>query len=351
MKLFRSSTADTKPESVRPPAADSGGLFARMAKTRDKLANGLAGFFGGGRALDDALFDDLHDQLLLADVGVDASDRIINRLKRDANQDAGQDTDPGRLIESLRRVLIEILKPCEHPLPIDPARAGDPERQSMRNKPSPAADTRAKPFIILMVGVNGVGKTTTLAKLAARLSRHGHKVMLAACDTFRAAAIEQLQTWGRRLEIPVIAHSHGADPAAVAHDAYHAARAREIDVLLIDTAGRQHTHDNLMEQLKKIVRVLRKVNPAAPDEILLTVDAGNGRNVISQVEHFQQAIGLHGLCVAKLDGTAKGGVLVALAEQFGLPVRYIGVGQAEHDLRQFSADEFAAALLPPRATP
>ena len=304
----------------RPPPADSGGLFARLAKTRRGLASSLAGLFGGG-AIDDALLDELHDQLLLADVGVGASEGIINRLRRDAN--AGE---PGDLLDSLRAALADLLAPCEQPLVITET-----------------------PFVILMVGVNGVGKTTTLAKLAARLQHENRKVMLAACDTFRAAAIEQLQTWGRRLDVPVIAQSHGADPAAVAHDACNAAHARAADVLLIDTAGRQHTHDGLMEQLKKIARVVRKANPTTPQfpgEILLTIDAGNGQNALSQATHFQQAVGLNGLCITKLDGSAKGGTVIALAERFQLPIRYIGTGQEPEDLHLFSADDFIQALLP-----
>ena len=336
MKASPPATADVSPPPTRP---ESGGLFARLAKTRRSLADGLAGLFGGGDggsgdgdAINAALFEDLHDRLLLADVGVEASERIISRLRRDTGD--GPATDASRVMASLRAVLAEILEPCELPLVID---------------------ATARPFVILMVGVNGTGKTTTLAKLAGRLSGggDGSKVMLAACDTFRAAAIEQLQTWGQRLAVPVIAQSHGADAAAVAYDAYNAAHARGMDVLLIDTAGRQHTHDDLMEQLKKIKRVLHKMDPAVPHEILLTVDAGNGYNALSQVEHFQQAVGLDGLCVSKLDGTAKGGVVVALAERFGLPIRYIGTGQEVGDIREFSAAEFIAALLPetPQSNP
>ena len=324
MKFSRPATTESK--SARP---QSGGLFARLAKTRRGLASGLAGLFGdaGGQnesniqsKSNDAQLEELHDQLLLADVGVDASERIIQRLRGDADNN-----NADRLLSSLRVALTEILAPCERSLVID---------------------ATAKPFVILMVGVNGTGKTTTLAKLAGRLRGDGGKVMLAACDTFRAAAIEQLQTWGQRLEVPVIAQSHGADAAAVAYDAYSAALARGMDVLLIDTAGRQHTHGDLMEQLKKIKRVLHKVNPAVPHETLLTVDAGNGYNALSQVEHFQQAVGLSGLCVTKLDGSAKGGMVVALAERFGLPIRYVGTGQEAEDIDEFSAAEFVAALLP-----
>ncbi len=305
------------PAAAPSEAAQSGGLFSRLARTRRRLTSGLS--LGKGAKTDAAQLDDLHDQLLLADVGVEASDRIIQSLRKDAT---------GHLMDALRAAVTEILQPCEQPLV------------------AAAAD---RPFVIFMVGVNGAGKTTTVAKLAARLRAAGNSVMLAACDTYRAAAIEQLQTWGERLAIPVIAQSHGADAAAVAHDAYSAARARAVDVLLIDTAGRQHTHGDLMEQLKKIKRVLGKADAALPDEVLLAVDAGNGCNALSQSAHFQQAVGLDGLCVTKLDGTAKGGVVVALAERFGVPIRYVGVGQEAGDLRPFSAEEFVAALLPDAA--
>ncbi|MDD9875089.1 MAG: signal recognition particle-docking protein FtsY [Gammaproteobacteria bacterium] len=300
-----------------------GNLFARLAKTRRHLADGVAGLFGGNAPLSQSLFDNLHDHLLLADVGVAASERIINRLRTDANDRRFK--RPEQLTEALRAVLAEILEPCQQPLLVEAA---------------------GRPFVILMVGVNGVGKTTTLAKLAARLQRQGCAVMLAACDTFRAAAVEQLQHWGRQLDIPVIAQSSGADAAAVAFDACNAARARAVDALLIDTAGRQHTDDNLMAQLQKMTRVLGKADPGFPDEILLTVDAGNGHNALSQAAHFQQSTGLGGLCVAKLDGSARGGTVVALAERFGLPIRYVGVGQEAEDLRPFCAAEFIDALLP-----
>lgn len=267
--------------------------------------------------LDAQAADALQDELLRADVGVDASERIIARLRRGG---AARDS----LRDSLRQCIAEILAPCEC-------------------KWSTQAERR--PFVVLMVGVNGVGKTTTLAKIAARLKGEGRSVMFAACDTFRAAAIEQLQSWGRRLDVAVIAREHGADAAAVAHDAYSAATARGAEVLLIDTAGRQHTHGDLMEQLGKIKRVLAKSHAALPDETLLTVDAGNGYNALSQAAHFHQAVGLTGFCIAKLDGGAKGGAVVALAEQYGLPIRFVGVGEGDADLRAFNAAEFAAALV------
>lgn len=309
-----------------PDSADAAGnnLFARLAKTRRQLAGGLAGLFsgGGGGGIDPAALDDLHDHLLMADVGVAASERIINRLRRHSGGDGS-----GGAREALRAALMDILKPCQQPW---------------------AAQAAGRPFVVLMVGVNGVGKTTTAAKLAARLQREGRSVMLAACDTFRAAAVEQLQHWGRQLDIPVIAQAGGgrADAAAVAFDACAAARARGVDALIIDTAGRQHTDHNLMAQLQKITRVAGKADAGFPDDILLTVDAGTGHNALAQAAHFQRAVGLSGVCVAKLDGSAKGGMVVALAAQFGAPIRFVGTGQAAEDLRPFDAAEFVDALLP-----
>ena len=299
-------------------AKNSAGVFARLQKTRRKLERGLTGLLGGSGG--GAQLDELHDQLLLADVGVEASGRIIDNLRGAAQKQ----NDGGALRGALRDVLAEILSACE----------------------APAPPPKKLPRVILMIGVNGAGKTTTLAKLARALQRDGARVMLAACDTFRAAAIGQLQTWGERLDAPVIAQAHGADPAAVAFDAYAAACARGADALLIDTAGRQHTDAGLMEQLKKIRRVLQKAGDDLPHETLLTLDAGTGQNALSQVEHFHRAFGVDGLCVTKLDGTAKGGVVVALAMRFGLPVRWLGVGESLDDLRPFSAAEYAAALLP-----
>ncbi|MDA7972099.1 MAG: signal recognition particle-docking protein FtsY [Gammaproteobacteria bacterium] len=300
-------------------AKNGAGVFARLQNTRRKLERGLAGLLGGSGG--GAQLDELHDQLLLADVGVEASGRIIDNLRGAAKKQ----NDGGALRGALRDSLAEILSACEAPAPPPPQKL---------------------PRVILMIGVNGAGKTTTLAKLARALQRDGARVMLAACDTFRAAAIGQLQTWGERLDAPVIAQAHGADPAAVAFDAYAAACARGADALLIDTAGRQHTDAGLMEQLKKIRRVLQKAGDDLPHETLLTLDAGTGQNALSQVEHFHRAFGVDGLCVTKLDGTAKGGVVVALAMRFGLPVRWLGVGESLDDLRPFSAAEYAAALLP-----
>lgn len=295
------------------------GLFSRLSRTRGGLFGGITNLFSGER-VDESVFEEIEDQLLVADVGVSVAGRIVERLRKQAGTGSQQ-----QVIDTLREVMLEIVGPCE---------VGDLEL------------TPARPTVLLMVGVNGVGKTTTLAKLASKYKNQGRRVVLAACDTFRAAAIEQLQSWGQRLDIPVIAQSHGADAAAVAFDAYSAAMARKTDILLIDTAGRQHTHGGLVEQLKKVSRVLGKADPGLPDQVWLTVDAGNGQNVLSQVAHFHEAMGLTGLCVTKLDGTARGGVLLALADRFKLPIYFIGTGESADDLHRFSANEFVEALLP-----
>lgn len=317
MKLFSS-----KKKEETPPEKENRGLFSRLTRTREGLFGGILGLFKSGE-LDAELLEQIEDQLLVADLGVSVSQKIIDRLRTEAS--SGRLSTPDEVRTVLRGVMIELITPCEKP-------------DLMLNA--------ERPTVILMVGVNGVGKTTTLAKLAARYKNSGRSVMLAACDTFRAAAIEQLQTWGQRLDIPVISQSHGSDAAAVAYDAYSAAAARESEILLVDTAGRQHTHGDLVEQLKKVKRVMTKANPEVPDEVWLTVDAGNGQNVLSQVAHFDEAVQLTGLCITKLDGTAKGGIVFALADRFGLPVRFIGVGEGEADLRPFVAEEFVDALLP-----
>ena len=311
--------------------ASGAGLFARLSSTRQPLCTGLLGIFKGRPALDglhDSVFEDIEDQLLRADLGVHASQSLVSGLRRKSRQN--KYTTSQQLLQGLRETMLETLGNCQH---------NEINSREINARPN-------RPRVILMVGVNGVGKTTTLAKMAKHYQDMGSKVMMAACDTFRAAAIEQLQSWGARLDIPVVAQSHGADAAAVAFDAYSAAHARRVDYLLIDSAGRQHTHGDLMAQLKKIKTVLAKANPDIPHEVLITVDAGNGQNVISQVENFQKTIPLTGLCIAKLDGTARGGVVIALAEKFALPIRYIGVGERAEDLRPFDADEFIAALLP-----
>lgn len=334
MKLFFSKKKPVEPEHaesspVEPEVGEGestgssgGGLFARLSKTREGLFGGITNLFRGDK-VDDSVFDEIEDQLLVADLGVSVSGRIVQQLREKAK--AQKLEDGQAVLQTLRQVMLDILVPCE---------------------PQDVEAEEGRPAVVMMVGVNGVGKTTTLAKLASKEKNNGTQVMLAACDTFRAAAIEQLQTWGDRLDVPVIAQSHGADAAAVAFDAYSAAVARNADLLLIDTAGRQHTHGDLVEQLKKVKRVLTKANDQVPDEVWLTVDAGNGQNVLSQVEHFHEAVNLTGVCITKLDGTAKGGIVVALADRFGLPIQYIGVGESADDLRRFDAEGFVDALMP-----
>jgi len=292
-------------------------LSERLAATRNTLARGFSGLLGAPCAPDAGRLDDLEAVLLQADVGIEATARIVEKIRTSAN--------PAGMRTMLRATLLEIIAACERPLEI------------------PA---QAKPFVILVVGVNGAGKTTTIGKLAQRLQHHGHKVMLAAGDTFRAAAVEQLKVWGERNAVPVIAQDSGADAAAVTHDALHAATARGMDVLIVDTAGRLHTQSGLMDELKKIRRVLERIDPQAPHEVLLVLDAGIGQNALAQREHFQAAIGVTGLVLTKLDGTAKGGVLFAMATKQPLPIRFIGVGEGIDDLRAFNAAEFVDALLP-----
>ena len=305
------------------------GLFSRLSKTRLALSSGLMSVFSSKPELDDQWFDEIEDQLIMADLGVVTSQLIVDRLRAATSSCRHHSSE--QVVSSLKQIILAILNESQHGQQI------------------PVASH--KPHVILMVGVNGVGKTTTLAKMANLFKQSGHSVMIAACDTFRAAAIEQLQIWGERLEIPVISQSHGSDAAAVAFDAYSAASARGVDYLLIDSAGRQHTHNDLMAQLSKIKRVLSKTEETAPHDVYLTVDAGNGQNILSQVENFNRSIPLTGLCVTKLDGTARGGVVIALAHRFGLPVRYIGVGEGVSDLKPFEADAFVSALLPSVANP
>lgn len=308
------------------PGDNQGGWFARLkqslSKTSASLGEGMASLFLGKKAIDDDLLEELETRLLTADVGVEATGVIIDSLtKRVARKELA---DSGALYKALQEELGALLKPVEQPLLI-------------------AAEKQ--PYVILVVGVNGVGKTTTIGKLAKKLQGEGKKVMLAAGDTFRAAAVEQLQVWGERNNIAVIAQHTGADSASVIFDAVQAAKARGIDVLIADTAGRLHTKDNLMEELKKVRRVIGKLDETAPHEVLLVLDAGTGQNAINQTKQFNQAVALTGLALTKLDGTAKGGVIFALAKQFGLPIRYIGVGEGIDDLRTFVAEDFVQALF------
>ena len=321
------SSTNSVPEAVAPnEPAEKPGLFARLkaglSKTRSGLTDGIADLVLGRKQIDAALLEDIETQLLTADVGVDATQGIIDDLtKRVARK---QLADADALMTALHDDMAAILRPCSRPLEIDAVK---------------------RPFVILMVGVNGVGKTTTIGKLARRLQSAGKSVMLAAGDTFRAAAVEQLEVWGQRNNIPVIAQHKGADSASVIFDALQSAQARGTDVLIADTAGRLHTQANLMEELKKIKRVLAKLDAAAPHEIMLVVDAGTGQNALNQAEQFNAAVGLTGISLTKLDGTAKGGIIFAIAKRLEIPIRFIGVGESIEDLREFDADQFVDALF------
>jgi fused signal recognition particle receptor len=297
-------------------------LRERLSRTRGRLTSGLASLVKGRKRIDDQLLDEIEDRLLAADMGVEATMRVIDDLR--ARVGRRQLGDPKALFEALREDMYTLLEPCSRPLRIP---------------------DRVRPFAILVVGVNGVGKTTTIGKLARRLQDQGLAVMLAAGDTFRAAAVEQLQHWGEAHGIPVVAQSRQADTAAVVYDAFEAARSRGADVLIADTAGRLHTKHNLMEEIKKVQRVLKKIDPAAPHEVLLVLDAGTGQNALSQAEQFHSALGLTGIALTKLDGTAKGGIIFAVADKLGVPIRFIGVGEGAEDLRELDAAEFVDALL------
>lgn len=314
------ATADTPPEEKKS------GLFSRLkaglARTRGGLTEGVASLVLGRKQIDDELLEELETQLLVADVGVEATRDIITDLtKRVARRELA---DANALMAALREDMSRLLEPVSRPLTIDASQ---------------------RPYVILMVGVNGVGKTTSIGKLAKRLQDEGRSVMLAAGDTFRAAAVEQLQVWGERNDIPVIAQQSGADSASVIYDGLAAARARGMDVLIADTAGRLHTQANLMEELKKIKRVLAKLDPAAPHEVMLVVDAGTGQNALNQARQFHEAVGLTGITLTKLDGTAKGGIIFSIARSLGVPIRFIGVGEGIEDMRVFDAGEFVAALF------
>jgi fused signal recognition particle receptor len=299
-----------------------GRLKERLSKTSSKLTSGFASLILGKKTIDDDLLEELETQLLTADLGIDATQTIINDLtQRVARKQLG---DAVALFSALRDDMVDILEPSSLPLVI-------PEKEG--------------PYVILMVGINGVGKTTTIGKLAKQFQSQGKSVMLAAGDTFRAAAVEQLQVWGDRNNIPVISQHSGADSASVIFDALQAAKARNTDILIADTAGRLHTQSNLMEELKKVKRVMAKLDVEAPHEIMLVLDAGTGQNALSQAVQFNEAVGVTGITLTKLDGTAKGGIIFAIAKKTGLPIRYIGVGETIDDLRPFKADEFVDALL------
>jgi fused signal recognition particle receptor len=325
------AVAPVVPAPAEAPAATTAdaarpGWFSRLraglGKTRNAFSEGLGTLFLGRKTLDDDLLEELETRLLLADVGMPTVrliiDGMVQRIKRKELD------DPQALYKALQEQLVAVLEPASRPLAIDAAR---------------------KPFVILMVGVNGAGKTTTIGKLARRYQAEGRSVMLAAGDTFRAAAVEQLQIWGDRHGVPVVAQPTGSDSASVIFDALQSARARGCDVLVADTAGRLHVKGNLMEELRKIVRVMQKVDPSAPHEVMLVLDAGTGQNGLAQARHFREAVGVSGIALTKLDGTAKGGIVFAVARELGLPIRYIGVGESAEDLREFEAQEFVAALF------
>lgn len=294
------------------------GLF----RTQTGLTQGLATLFLGKKSIDGEVLDELETRLLTADVGIEATTLIVRDLTDRVARHQLNDVDA--LLRALEEDMVGILTPCEQPLVI------------------PAAP---RPYVMMMVGINGAGKTTTIGKLAKRLQSQGLKVMLAAGDTFRAAAVEQLQVWGERNDVAVIAQQRKADAASVIFDAMEAARARGIDVLIVDTAGRLHTQTNLMEELKKIKRVAAKIDAAAPHETMLIIDAGIGQNALVQAKEFHDAVGLTGITLTKLDGTAKGGMVLAIAQKMRLPIRFIGMGESVDDLREFKAREFVRALL------
>ena len=314
----KTSAVADKPEKT--------GLFRRLreglSRTRHTLTESVVDLVLGSKAIDANLLEEIETTLLVADMGVDATREIIDRLTEQVA--LNQFADAEALMSSLHKHMQAILTPSSQPLVI-------PES--------------GRPFVILMVGINGAGKTTTIGKLAHRFQQQGLKVMLAAGDTFRAAAVEQLQTWGERNGVPVISQLQGADSASVIFDALQSAQARAVDVLIADTAGRLHTQSNLMEELKKIKRVMAKLDPAAPHEIMLVVDAGTGQNAINQAQEFNQAVGLTGITLTKLDGTAKGGIIFAIAKQLNIPIRFVGVGEGIENLREFDAKEFVDALF------
>lgn len=315
------ATSDSAPDAG-PVAAEEPALDQRLTKTRTRFRDSFKNFFSGSKKIDAELLEELESELIMADVGMDATNRIMESLKNRVSGNALKDSGALRaaLVEELNSILLPVEKPLEIP-----------------DSPTP--------FVILVVGVNGSGKTTTIGKLAKKLKEGDKTVMLAAGDTFRAAAVEQLQTWGERNDVPVVAQGSGADSASVIFDALQSATARGIDVLIADTAGRLHTQSGLMDELKKVKRVLGKVDETAPHETLLVIDGGTGQNAISQAEQFHAAMNLTGLVVTKLDGTARGGVIFAVAQKLGIPLRFIGVGESVEDLRVFQAADYVDAVI------
>lgn len=319
--------SDTTEGTATAPTTNSApGFFSRLGnglkRTRAGITGGIADLVLGQKAIDEDVLEEVETLLLTADVGIEATRIIIDDLTQRMSRNQLADADA--LFTALREDMLNILKPCARHLDVS---------------------GRSGPFVILTVGINGAGKTTTIGKLAKRFQNEGHSVMLAAGDTFRAAAVEQLQVWGERNNIPVIAQHSGADSASVIYDAFEAAKARGIDVLIADTAGRLHTQSNLMDELIKVRRVISKLDDSAPHEVMLVLDAGIGQNAIAQAQQFHKAVNVTGLTLTKLDGTAKGGVIFAIAKKLGLPIRFIGIGEGIDDLRAFDADDFVTALL------
>ncbi len=311
---------ETAPKEAKPK------LFKRLAdkikKTRVGLGDGLVSLLRGSKQIDDQLLEDIETQLLMADIGVDVTKTLIDTVTEKASRKELKDSEA--VIETLKSQMSDILAPVTQPLDVTGTEG---------------------PFVILVVGINGAGKTTTIGKMANRFRAEGKSVMLAAGDTFRAAAVEQLQEWGDRNDVPVIAQQMGSDSASVIFDAIQSAKAKGVDVLIADTAGRLHNKTNLMAELEKVIRVMKKLDPDAPHETLLVLDAGTGLNAINQTEQFHKQVSLSGLCLTKLDGTAKGGIIFALAQKFAIPIRYIGVGETAEDLRIFDHQEFVSALF------
>jgi len=309
--------------AVVPPSRFFDRVKKGLSKTGAALSSGIGNLVMGKKEIDKGLLDDLEARLLMADVGVETTTEVIDELTR---QVARKELDDGiALYHALRKLLQEKLARVERPIILD---------------------QKHKPYVILVVGVNGVGKTTTIGKLAKYFQKDGRSVLLAAGDTFRAAAVEQLQTWGERNCVPVVAQHMGADSASVIFDAIQSARAKEIEIVIADTAGRLHNKDNLMEELKKVVRVIKKLDESAPHEVLLVLDAGTGQNAISQAQQFHQAVNVSGIVLTKLDGTAKGGIIFSLGKKLDIPVRFIGIGESAEDLQPFRAVEYVTAMLP-----
>lgn len=309
-------------DNKEEPKKEKVSFFERLKRTRENLAFGI-GALVTGKKIDEELYEDLETSLLTADLGVDTTNSIIERLREESK--IKELRDAGALKNNLKNILKDILAPCSEHLKVE--KQGD------------------LPFVILMVGVNGAGKTTTIGKLALKYKAQGKKVMLAAGDTFRAAAVEQLKEWGNRTDTPVISQPTGSDSASVIFDALTSAKAHNVDVLICDTAGRLQNKDNLMEELKKIVRVMKKIDENVPNEVMLVLDATTGQNAVSQMKIFGEAVNVTGLCLTKLDGTAKGGVVFALADKFKVPLRYVGIGEKSEDLREFDIDSFVDALF------